>query len=206
MDSYVLSDNEIPTNKDINIQYENNTTTKPLLEKKFSKLKTVRKPRTVKKNIKSNEDQDNTLEIATNKVSEVINETFENNNAILVIKQDKVKKQTISKYINEDFINLCIDARIKTNPQGEIEYKLGDSNFANYKEDLIKLIMYVNSNIQNCHLKTITCNNCKVEKNYTEFKELSTSSTGRQKNCLSCSSKVSIKSILNVKDLNLDDE
>jgi len=35
---------------------------------------------------------------------------------------------------------------------------------------------------------------------------LSTSSTGRQKNCLPCSSKVSIKSILNIKDLNLDDE
>jgi hypothetical protein len=202
MDSYVLSDNEVPTNKNIDIQYEENITTKPLLEKKVSKLKTVRKPRTVK----SNEDKDNTLEIAKNKVSEVINETFENDNAILVIKQDKIKKQTISKYINEDFINLCIDARIKSNPQGEIEYKLGDSNFANYKEDLIKLIMYVNSNIQNCNLKNITCNNCKVEKNYTEFKELSTSSSGRQKNCLQCSSKVSIKSILNVKDLNLDDE
>ena len=90
MDSYVLSDNEVPTNKNIDIQYEENITTKPLLEKKVSKLKTVRKPRTVK----SNEDKDNTLEIAKNKVSEVINETFENDNAILVIKQDKIKKPT----------------------------------------------------------------------------------------------------------------
>jgi len=197
MDTYILSDSENIENKDMNIQYEENITTKQLIEKKSSKVKTTRKPRVVKKD-------DKKLEIATNKVSEVINETYENEKAILIMKQNK--KSIISKYTNEDFINLCINARIKSNPQGEIEYKLEDPNFKKYKEDLVSLILYINTNIQNCFLRTIKCSICKTEKNYTEFKELSTSSTGRQKNCLECSSKISVKNIIKIEDLKLDDE
>lgn len=219
MDSYILSDNEQSNENDQTIQYELNINEKPI-NKKVSKVstrkKTVKKDSEITEKPKKETAVKKTRKVTKkeNPVNEIlvpclekstltdnVSDSFEYNNSILVLKQSK--KQSSSKYINEDFIRLCIDARVKSNPQGEIEQRLLTEN-NKYKDDIISFIMYINTNIQNCYLKTITCNTCKVLKDYTEFKELSTSSIGRQKNCITCLSKISVKSVINPDNINLD--
>lgn len=110
----------------------------------------------------------------------------------------KNKKKSQVKYENESFIDLCLNIFAKSNTDSALLNILKDCTM---RAEVSKMIREVNSYIQNCSEKMIKCVNCKTMKNYDDFKELSTSVTGRQRSCLVCTSKCSKKEIVNVSEI-----
>ena len=111
---------------------------------------------------------------------------------------EKNKKKSTVKYENESFIDLCLQVFSKHNPKNILYEYLNDPQS---RVEIVKIIKEVNSHIQNCSDKSIRCIICKTTKSYQEFKELSTSVTGRQRTCIECSDKCKSKTIVNASDI-----
>jgi len=115
----------------------------------------------------------------------VENIVMQSDNLIMILKSNKKIKE--SKYTSPEYIRLASNYissynqdSFVTNQDGTITIKSMDI--------FVKLVSELNDGINSCYPKNLECDKCKQVKLYSDFKELSTSSTGRQKTCNLCKS------------------
>lgn len=146
------------------------------INKKISKIK-----------LEESENSDLKLKSVSNKVK-MIFEKEEIKDEIILIKSVKKaisKNKETKKHENINIIDICVKDVLENNADKNciVDDKIQFNNI----NELSLFILNVNKLTTYCCKKMIVCDVCKQNKNYTEFKESSTSSTGRSKKCLECS-------------------
>jgi len=159
---------------DENLEFDDNIegkvqqeVTNSLLKLNIKKQKKTAAPRKAKK--EASVDIEDGIDNLIHSTDEVI--------LVKKINKKESKTKVLRKYEDMAFIKVCVDFKQENNLENIV--------FKN-TTDLSNYIISINKLTNNCHLKNIFCQSCKTLKDYSEFKDISTSVTGRPKKCISC--------------------
>jgi hypothetical protein len=148
---------------DDQIQYEDNVECKEKTDKQVN-------PENKKRRTKQKEPKEKVIE---------------DDKLVLILKSNKKIKD--SKFTTPDYIRLASNY-IQSENQSAFAINPDETITITNMNIFVKLVSEINNSIGSCYPKYLECDKCKKEKLYNEFKELVTSSTGRQKTCNACKS------------------